>query len=168
MVLYIVIKDDNYPGLDGEHGYILQMKPVPSKAEFIGMIKRSHNIWMTVASTVPEVKKTADTLATMLAKLESSVEKSDELSPSPYRPNNDSGSSLLGPQSTDPSPIDSVDKEADFLSSLGFGESTNMARCMQEKLLTIEQDQERHPLRMWGRAYSFRASGALPVEWEKG
>ncbi|KAM5342546.1 hypothetical protein ACJ41O_013512 [Fusarium nematophilum] len=119
MVLYLVIKNDSYSEVGGEYDWMAQTAPTPSKAELIGMIKRSHFIWSEVAQDVSEVKKTADTLATMLAKLGSPVDR-----PPPPPTISIGNESSLGAPSMDPSSLGSIGDDAGLLSSLGLGSAT--------------------------------------------
>ncbi|KAM6522416.1 hypothetical protein FALCPG4_012077 [Fusarium falciforme] len=125
MVLYLVIKNDAYSEFGGEYDWMSQSKTTPTKEELLGMIKRSHFIWSEVAQDVTEVKKTADTLATMLAKLGAPVQGPASV-PGPAPPTFSIGheSSSLGAPSVDPSTLGSIGDDAGLLSSLGLGSST--------------------------------------------
>ncbi|KAF4974301.1 hypothetical protein FZEAL_8783 [Fusarium zealandicum] len=125
MVLYLVIKNDNYSEDGGDYDWMAQTTPTPSKAELTGLIKQSYFIWSEVARNVTEVRKTADTLASMLAKLGSPVNGSPsvpESAPPTFTVGN--GSSSLGAQSIDTSTLGSIGDDAGLLSSLGLGTST--------------------------------------------
>ncbi|KAL6360354.1 hypothetical protein LRP88_06059 [Fusarium phalaenopsidis] len=125
MCLYLVIKNDAYSEFGGEYDWMSQSKTTPTKEELLGMIKRSHLIWSEVAQDVTEVKKTADTLATMLAKLGAPVHGPASV-PGPAPPTFSIGheSSSLGAPSVDPSTLGSIGDDAGLLSSLGLGSST--------------------------------------------
>ncbi|KAJ4321657.1 hypothetical protein N0V84_005211 [Fusarium piperis] len=125
MVVYLVIKNDAYSEFGGEYDWMSQSKTTPTKDELLGMIKRSHFIWSEVAQDVTEVRKTADTLATMLAKLGAPVQGPANM-PGPAPPTFSVGheSSSLGAPSVDPSTLGSIGDDAGLLSSLGLGPST--------------------------------------------
>ncbi|KAJ4141340.1 hypothetical protein NW768_000551 [Fusarium equiseti] len=125
MVIYLVIKNENYSDVGSEYDWMSQTTPTPTKDELINMIKRSHSIWSDVAQDVAEVKKTADTLATMLAKLGVPVGQPANV----YKQGipsigveNDASS--LGAPSVDPSTMASIGADPGFLSSLGLSTST--------------------------------------------
>ncbi|KAF4469878.1 hypothetical protein FALBO_3226 [Fusarium albosuccineum] len=125
MVLYLVIKNDAYSEVGGDYDWMAQTTPTPSKAELLSMIKRSHFIWSEAAHTVAEVRKTADTLATMLEKLGSPVDGPPSV-PEPAPPTINIGheSSSHGAPSVDPSSLGSIAGDAGLLSSLGLGRAT--------------------------------------------
>ncbi|KAH7188543.1 fungal-specific transcription factor domain-containing protein [Fusarium flagelliforme] len=122
MVIYLVIKNDNYSDVGSEYDWMSQTIPTPTKDELIGMIKRSHSIWSDVAQDVAEVKKTADTLATMLAKLGVPVGQPanvcEQGMPSVGVEND---TSSLGAPSVDSSTMGSIGADPGLLSSLGLG-----------------------------------------------
>ncbi|KAF5633887.1 hypothetical protein F25303_8976 [Fusarium sp. NRRL 25303] len=128
MVLYLVIKNENYSEVGSDYDWMSQTAPTPTKDELICMIKRSWLIWADVSRDAVEVKKTADTLATMLAKLGASVEE-------PARALEQAGPSVIGDneysslraRSVDPSTLGSIGGDPALLSSLGLGSSTGSA-----------------------------------------
>ncbi|CAG7557749.1 unnamed protein product [Fusarium equiseti] len=125
MVIYLVIKNENYSDVGSEYDWMSQTIPTPTKDELIGTIKRSHSIWSDVAQDVAEVKKTANTLATMLTKLGVPVGQPAnvcEQGMSSVGVENDTSS--LGAPSVDPSTMGSVGADPGLLSSLGLGTST--------------------------------------------
>ncbi|KAL6849505.1 hypothetical protein ACO1O0_009046 [Amphichorda felina] len=71
MVLYLVIQNGQYGDPSGGHDWAdgQTATPTPSKQELKEMIQRSHDVWSHVAETTTEMRKTADTLAVMLARL---------------------------------------------------------------------------------------------------
>lgn len=69
MVVYLVIKNEHYAAENSEHAWYAKDGNSPSKEELKGMLRRSYNIWSIVAEDVAELRKTADTLAVMLARL---------------------------------------------------------------------------------------------------
>jgi hypothetical protein len=122
MVIYLVVKNENYSDVGSEYDWMSQTIPTPTKDELIGMIKRSHAIWSDVAQDVAEVKKTANTLATMLAKLGVPVGQPAnvcEQGMSSVGVENDTSS--LGAPSVDPSTMGSIGADPGLLSSLGMG-----------------------------------------------
>ncbi|KAF9771447.1 hypothetical protein IL306_010913 [Fusarium sp. DS 682] len=74
MVLYLVVKNENYSEVGSDYDWMPQTAQTPTKDELICMIKRSWFIWADVSRDAVEVKKTADTLATMLDKLGAPME----------------------------------------------------------------------------------------------
>ncbi|XEU96550.1 hypothetical protein FSHL1_001835 [Fusarium sambucinum] len=118
MVIYLVVKNENCSEIGGDYA-------APTKNELIEMIKRSHLIWSDVSQDVSEVKKTADTLATMLTKLGVPVSQSTntyEQTMSIISIENESSS--LGAPSVDPSTMGSIGADPRLLSSLGLNTST--------------------------------------------
>ena len=69
MVLYLIIQNEHYGDASSGIEWTTGQTPTPTKDELKEMIKRSHQIWLRVSQTTAEVRKTADTLAVMLAKL---------------------------------------------------------------------------------------------------
>lgn len=128
MVLYLVIRNEQYSETGGEFDWMAQTTLTPTKAELTGLIKRSYYIWADVATDVPDVRKTADTLATMLAKLGSPVDGPAKMpgeTPHPRTTSTGNSSSSLGTSmgapSMDPSPMDTLGNDSDILSTLGLG-----------------------------------------------
>ncbi|KAI5461265.1 hypothetical protein BGZ63DRAFT_414072 [Mariannaea sp. PMI_226] len=120
MVVYLVIKNEHYAETGGELEWMAQTTPTPSKAELTDMIKRSYLIWAEAAATEAEVRKTADTLATMLAKLGCPVDGSARMSmPASQPPMMDirHESSSRGAPSIDPSPMGTFKNDSDLLLS---------------------------------------------------
>ncbi|KAF4426088.1 hypothetical protein FACUT_9940 [Fusarium acutatum] len=125
MVLYLVVKNENYSEVGSDYDWMSQTAPTPTKDELICMIKRSWLIWADVSRNAVEVKKTADTLATMLAKLGASVEEpASALEQAVPSVSGDNEYSSLGAPSVDPSTLGSIGGDPALLSSLGFGSST--------------------------------------------
>ncbi|RGP78171.1 rrna-processing fcf1 [Fusarium longipes] len=117
MVIYLVIKNENHAELGSEYS-------MPTRNELIDMIKRSHFIWSDVSQDVGEVKKTADTLATMLTKLGVPVDqvtKNHEQAMPNIGIENESPS--LGAPSIDPSTMESIGADPGSLSTLGLSTS---------------------------------------------
>ncbi|GKT99535.1 hypothetical protein FLAG1_01666 [Fusarium langsethiae] len=118
MVIYLVIKNENRSDIGSDSS-------APTKDELIDMIKRSHLIWSDVSQDVAEVKKTADTLTTMLAKLGVPVSQSTnahEQVMSVIGIANESSS--LGVPSVDPSTMGSIGADPGLLSTLGLSTLT--------------------------------------------
>ncbi|KAF5607939.1 uncharacterized protein FSUBG_5041 [Fusarium subglutinans] len=125
MVLYLVVKNENYSEVGSDYDWMSQSAPTPTKDELICMIKRSWLIWADVSRDAVEVKKTADTLATMLAKLGASVEEpASALEQAVPSASGDNEYSSLGAPSVDPSTLGSIGGDPALLSSLGLGSST--------------------------------------------
>lgn len=83
MVLYLVIQDEDYTDSGRDMEWISTDKSMPPRSALIEMLKRSYSIWTMVSSTVGELRKTADTLSVMLAKLGSPVPSQDDMSSIP-------------------------------------------------------------------------------------
>ncbi|KAF4452901.1 hypothetical protein F53441_4327 [Fusarium austroafricanum] len=125
MVLYLVIKNENYSQVGSDYDWMSQTTPTPTKDELIGMIKRSWSIWSDVSRNAAEVKKTADTLATMLAKLGAPVkEPMNILEQEAPTTSGENEYSSLGAPSVDPSTLGSIAGDPGLLSTLGLGTST--------------------------------------------
>ncbi|KAL7769506.1 hypothetical protein ACKLNR_000890 [Fusarium oxysporum f. sp. zingiberi] len=125
MVLYLVVKNENYSEVGSDYDWMSQTAPTPTKDELICMIKRSWLIWADVSRDAVEVKKTADTLATMLAKLGAPVEEpANALEQAVPSVNGDKKYSSLGAPSVDPSTLGSIGGDPALLSTLGLGSST--------------------------------------------
>ncbi|KAF5988095.1 hypothetical protein FCOIX_679 [Fusarium coicis] len=125
MVLYLVVKNENYSEVGSDYDWMSQTAPTPTKDELICMIKRSWLIWADVSRNAVEVKKTADTLATMLAKLGAPVEEpASALEQGVPSASDDNEYSSLGAPSVDPSTLGSIGGDPALLSSLGLGSST--------------------------------------------
>ncbi|KAF4958225.1 hypothetical protein FGADI_2597 [Fusarium gaditjirri] len=125
MVLYLVIKNENYSEVGSDYDWMSQTAPTPTKDELICMVKRSWLIWADVSRDAVEVKKTADTLATMLAKLGAPVEEpANALEQAVPSVSGDNEYSSLGAPSVDPSTLGSIGGDPALLSTLGLGTST--------------------------------------------
>ncbi|KAK2606187.1 hypothetical protein QQS21_003357 [Conoideocrella luteorostrata] len=74
MIVYLATRNDKYP--DAEAGFYFEGRR-PSKDEMKGLLKRSYVIWTDVSDDVKELRKTADMLAGMLAKLGDAVDRSE-------------------------------------------------------------------------------------------
>ncbi|KAF5659180.1 hypothetical protein FHETE_9529 [Fusarium heterosporum] len=123
IVIYLVVKNENYSEVGSDYDWMSQTTPTPTKDELIGMIKRSHFIWLDVSQGATELRKTADTLATMLAKLGVPVEE-PAIALEQKVPSIGNESSSYGAPSVDPSTLGSIGGDPGFLSSLGLGTST--------------------------------------------
>ncbi|PTB74373.1 N-terminal binuclear Zn cluster-containing protein [Trichoderma longibrachiatum ATCC 18648] len=87
MILYLIVQNDNYREDGTGFGTAGRQRAAPTKEELIGMIQRSHYISCRVFNKMTDLRKTADTLAVMLAKLGRPVERSSPGSSStPYPP----------------------------------------------------------------------------------
>ncbi|KAH6892200.1 hypothetical protein B0T10DRAFT_457916 [Thelonectria olida] len=130
MVVYLVIRNDHYSETGGEFDWMAQSTPTPTKAELTDLIKRSHFIWAEVATGEAEVRKTADTLATMLAKLGCPIDGPARMpgTAPQLRPNSiGNESSSLGAPSMDPSPMGTFGNDADLLSTIGLSKNKKVS-----------------------------------------
>lgn len=76
MVLYIIIQNDHYGDPTDEAVWMSDPKTVPpTKDELKELILKSWQVWSVVAESTTEVRRTADTLALMLARLGSPVSR---------------------------------------------------------------------------------------------
>lgn len=73
MVVYLVIQNEHYENPNSEHGWTSRQQPAHSKRELKEMIRSSQEIWARVADGEAELRKTAETLSIMLARLGSPV-----------------------------------------------------------------------------------------------
>ncbi|OTA06305.1 Zn2Cys6 transcriptional regulator [Trichoderma parareesei] len=87
MILYLIVQNDNYRENGTGFGTAGRQREAPTKEQLIGMIQRSHYISCRVFNKLTDLRKTADTLAIMLAKLGRPVERSSPASSNtPYPP----------------------------------------------------------------------------------
>jgi hypothetical protein len=110
MVLYLIVQNEHYENPESEYNWTSSEQPAPSKKELKDMIRGSYEIWSHVAEGATELKKTAETLAVMLARLGSPVDEprewtSEDRTVSPAPQTVDSGhfsmtASSAGPQAT--------------------------------------------------------------------
>ncbi|CAM1508351.1 Fc.00g051990.m01.CDS01 [Cosmosporella sp. VM-42] len=126
MVVYLVVKNEHYSEFGGDYDWMTQQNPTPSKAELKGLIRRSYFIWSEVAADVTEVRKTADTLAIMLAKIGSPVDGPADVPGASSHPPTTStaGSTSIGAPSLDPSSIEAFN-DSGLLSTLGIDGSAS-------------------------------------------
>ncbi|KAL7797615.1 fungal-specific transcription factor domain-containing protein [Trichoderma ceciliae] len=87
MILYLIIQNERYSDDGSGFGAAGRQREAPSKERLIGMIQRSYDISCRVFNKLTDLRKTADTLAVMLAKLGRPVDRSSPASSStPYQP----------------------------------------------------------------------------------
>ncbi|OPB40120.1 Zn2Cys6 transcriptional regulator [Trichoderma guizhouense] len=86
MILYLIIQNDNYSEDGSGFGTAGRQREAPTKEQLIAMIRRSHDISCQVFNKLTDLRKTADTLAVMLAKLGRPVERSSPASSSTQYP----------------------------------------------------------------------------------
>ncbi|KAJ0114913.1 hypothetical protein J7T55_004655 [Diaporthe amygdali] len=72
MVVYLVIQNDHYAEPGGDFDWTKEDTVLPSKRQLMESLKRSHRIWMEVATAAPEVRKAPEVLAIMFRKIEKS------------------------------------------------------------------------------------------------
>ncbi|KAM0257438.1 hypothetical protein ACHAQJ_004384 [Trichoderma viride] len=82
MILYLIIQMESYSDDGSGFGTAGRQREAPTKEELIGMIKRSYDVSCRVFNTLMDLRKTADTLAVMLAKLGRPVDRSPPASSS--------------------------------------------------------------------------------------
>lgn len=121
MVLYLVIQNEHYNNPNSEWNWPTQQTPPPSKQELKEMIRRSHEVWLHVAETTTEVRRTADTLAMMLSKLGMPVDRDASVTdPSPVPQTVDSGKQSSGSSVMPQSSVGTFGSTSDPFSSVGF------------------------------------------------
>ena len=139
-VIYIVIQNDNYaengPGWDWTHPDIKK----PSKEELTDLMRRSWMIWSEISSDATELRKTAHTLAAMLAKLGSPVDQSPTAGAGPVDPSpvdasvTSTSSSSVMPQSS----VSNTGTGSDLFSTNGFsGKPTPPIYVIKCAVLTL-------------------------------
>ncbi|KAK0383362.1 hypothetical protein NLU13_9275 [Sarocladium strictum] len=69
VVVYLVCQNEHYAAENTEHAWYAKDGNSLTKEDLKAMLRRSYNIWSEVAADVAELRKTADTLAVMLARL---------------------------------------------------------------------------------------------------
>lgn len=82
MILYLVIQNESYSDDGNGFGTAGRQRDSPTKDELIDMIQRSYDISRQVFNKLTDLKKTADTLAVMLAKVGRLVDRSSPTSSS--------------------------------------------------------------------------------------
>ncbi|KAK7456191.1 hypothetical protein CaCOL14_004232 [Colletotrichum acutatum] len=76
-IIYLAIgHEPSWGGVDGKTGattsspvWMAEMNPPPTRAYLLHLLQRSYSVWIAIAGGVPEVRKTAGILETMLNKL---------------------------------------------------------------------------------------------------
>lgn len=121
MILYMVIKNEH--SFEAGDWAAQQQTATQTKEELKNMIKRSCFIWSEAARNRVEVKKTADTLALMLAKLGCSLDEmppdADKAVSNPTTTSNLANESpSIGAPSMDPSSMGSIQADSALFSSL--------------------------------------------------
>ncbi|GJN75277.1 hypothetical protein PLICBS_009374 [Purpureocillium lilacinum] len=91
VIVYMVIKHDGY-NAEGKSHWVKDDQPLPTKEDLKFVLKRSHAIWSEVATEREELRKTADTLATILARLGTSVDRHADFPDAAYPSMGGSGS----------------------------------------------------------------------------
>ena len=123
IVVYLVIQDERYSDLDGESSWMNKQGGMPTKDELKDILKRSHAIWSDVAIEREELRKTADTLATILARLGAPVGPPAPLPGIAVNPSTGSSgyeASLSWPSTAPKSSTGASSEELEPLSKLGL------------------------------------------------
>ncbi|EXF77191.1 fungal specific transcription factor domain-containing protein [Colletotrichum fioriniae PJ7] len=74
-IIYLAVGHEPFWGVDkttgatSSPGWMAEMNPPPTRAYLLHLLQRSYSVWIAIAGGVPEVKKTAGILETMLNKL---------------------------------------------------------------------------------------------------
>lgn len=71
IILYLAVGHEQFWQEGGEFlpEWMDRMSPSPTKEHLLHLLQRSYSVWVSIAADVPEIKKTADVLETMLGKL---------------------------------------------------------------------------------------------------
>uniref|UniRef100_L2G2T5 C6 transcription factor n=1 Tax=Colletotrichum fructicola (strain Nara gc5) TaxID=1213859 RepID=L2G2T5_COLFN len=71
IILYLAVGHEQFWQEGGEFlpEWMDKMSPRPTKEHLLHLLQRSYSVWVSIAADVPEIKKTADVLETMLGKL---------------------------------------------------------------------------------------------------
>ena len=141
VIVYMVIKHDGY-NAEGKSHWVKDDQPLPTKEDLKFVLKRSHAIWSEVATEREELRKTADTLATILARLGTSVDRHADFPDAAYPSMGGSGSTepfnwgLVGAKSSSHSISGS-----ELLSSLGTPDgclsTTNRCHMLTRELYRV-------------------------------
>ncbi|KJZ74213.1 hypothetical protein HIM_06444 [Hirsutella minnesotensis 3608] len=75
VIIYLIIQNMEVNSKSGIWDEVAEYGITPTREELISMIKRSHAVWTDAALKMEELRKTADTLATILAKVGSPVDR---------------------------------------------------------------------------------------------
>ncbi|GKT40840.1 fusarisetin A cluster transcription factor fsa6 [Colletotrichum spaethianum] len=68
-ILYLAVGNELFWDGGVEHEWTAEMSPPPTREHLLHLLQRSYSVWISIAAGVPEVRKTADILETMLSKL---------------------------------------------------------------------------------------------------
>ncbi|KAF9881049.1 hypothetical protein CkaCkLH20_01199 [Colletotrichum karsti] len=69
IIIYLSVGNDEFWDGAHEHEWMDKMDPRPTREHLLQMLQRSYGVWVSIAREVPEIKKTAEILETMLNKL---------------------------------------------------------------------------------------------------
>ncbi|KAK2759713.1 C6 transcription factor [Colletotrichum kahawae] len=106
IILYLAIGHEQFWQEGGEFlpEWMDKMSPRPTKEHLLHLLQRSYSVWVSIAGDVPEIKKTADVLETMLGKLGSptrSPPKEDGVrQPASVQRSEETGTSISGTMSS--------------------------------------------------------------------
>ncbi|OHW94613.1 C6 transcription factor [Colletotrichum incanum] len=69
IILYLAVGNEQFWDGGVEHGWMAEMSPPPTREHLLHLLQRSYSVWISIAGGVPELRKTAGILGTMLSKL---------------------------------------------------------------------------------------------------
>ncbi|KAM0457935.1 hypothetical protein ACHAPV_006480 [Trichoderma viride] len=123
MILYLVIQNESYSDDGNGFGTAGRQRESPSKDELIDMIQQSYDISRQVFNKLTDLKKTADTLAVMLAKVGRPVE-SNFTAPSSNHPSGGESSRSASSHAISSS-LDVTGNVSDYATTSGFEDSAS-------------------------------------------
>ncbi|WDK12360.1 fungal specific transcription factor domain-containing protein [Colletotrichum graminicola] len=69
IILYLAVGNRQFWDGGVEHDWMAAMSPPPTRERLLHLLQRSYSVWASIATDVPELRKTAGILETMLGKL---------------------------------------------------------------------------------------------------
>ncbi|KAK1599558.1 fungal-specific transcription factor domain-containing protein [Colletotrichum navitas] len=69
IILYLAVGNRQFWDVGVEHEWMAGMSPPPTRGRLLHLLQRSYSVWASIATDVPELRKTAGILETMLGKL---------------------------------------------------------------------------------------------------
>ncbi|KAI0122845.1 fungal-specific transcription factor domain-containing protein [Xylariales sp. AK1849] len=73
MIVALVVQSEHYSEVGGNHDWIMQGTPTPAKEELLRVLRRSLSIWQQMAVMVPDCRKAADVVKTILRRVETQM-----------------------------------------------------------------------------------------------
>ncbi|KAK1986608.1 fungal-specific transcription factor domain-containing protein [Colletotrichum cereale] len=69
IILYLAVGNCQFWDDGADHEWMAEMSPPPTRERLLHLLQRSYSVWASIATDVPELRKTAGILETMLGKL---------------------------------------------------------------------------------------------------